>query len=62
MFIAHCRTIATIGCLAVATVGLSACNTVHGMGQDASAVGHDVSKGAAVTQQAVTKNTGLATH
>jgi hypothetical protein len=32
------------------------------MGQDASALGHDVSHGAAATQGAVTGNTGLATH
>jgi predicted small secreted protein len=62
MITATCRVLATVGLLSAATVGLSACNTVTGMGQDASAVGHDVSKGAVVTQKAVTSNTGLATH
>ncbi len=62
MFTASCRALATVGLLAVATVGLSACNTVSGMGQDASALGHDVSRGATATQSAVTGNTGLATH
>ncbi|MCQ8278237.1 entericidin [Acetobacteraceae bacterium KSS8] len=62
MFNASCRVLATVGLLAAATVGLSACNTVSGMGQDASALGHDVSRGATATQSAVTSNTGLATH
>ena len=62
MFSASCRVLATIGVLAAATVGLSACNTLNGVGQDASALGHDVSKGAGATQGAVTNNTGLATH
>lgn len=62
MFSASCRILATVGLLAAATAGLSACNTLSGMGQDASAVGHDVSKGATATQSAVTGNTGLATH
>jgi predicted small secreted protein len=62
MFSSTCRILATVGLLAGATVGLSACNTVNGMGKDAAAVGHDVSKGAGATQQAVTGNTGLATH
>ncbi len=57
-----CRLLATVGFLAVATVGLSACNTLTGLGQDTSAVGHDVSKGAAATQGAVTSSTGLASH
>lgn len=56
------RVLATVGFLMAATLGLSACNTVSGMGQDAAAVGHDVSKGAGATQGAVTSNTGLATH
>lgn len=62
MFSASCRVLATVGLLAAATVGLSACNTLNGMGADASAVGHDVSKGASATQGAVTNGTGLATH
>jgi entericidin A len=62
MFTASCRALAAVGFLAAATVGLSACNTVDGMGADASALGHDVSKGASATQGAVTSNTGLATH
>ncbi len=62
MFSASCRALATIGLLAAATVGLSGCNTLNGAGQDASALGHDVSKGASATQSAVTGNTGLANH
>lgn len=62
MISASCRALATVGFLVAATAGLSACNTVNGMGQDAAAVGHDVSKGAGATQGAVTNNTGLATH
>ena len=59
---ATCRMLLTVGLLAGATAGLSACNTLSGAGEDASALGHDVSKGATATQQAVTGNTGLATH
>ena len=62
MFHATCRMLLTVGLLAGATAGLSACNTLSGAGQDASALGHDVSRGATATQQAVTGNTGLATH
>ncbi len=57
-----CRMFLTVGLLVGATVGLSACNTLSGAGQDASALGHDVSNGATATQQAVTGNTGLANH
>ena len=57
-----CRVLATVGLLAATSVGLSACNTLNGMGADASAVGHDVSKGASATQGAVTSSTGLASH
>ncbi len=57
-----CRMLLTVGLLAGATAGLSACNTLSGAGQDASALGHDVSNGATATQQAVTGNTGLANH
>ncbi len=56
------RMVLTVGLLVGTTVGLSACNTLSGAGQDASALGHDVSKGATATQQAVTGNTGLANH
>ncbi len=62
MFSATCRMLLTAGLLAGATAGLSACNTLSGVGEDTSALGHDVSKGATATQQAVTGNTGLATH
>jgi len=34
-------------------VGLSACNTVRGAGQDVTAVGHGVSNGATKTQQGI---------
>ena len=57
-----CRMLLTVGLLTGATAGLSACNTLSGAGQDASALGHDVSSGATATQQAVTGGTGLATH
>ncbi|ACI51628.1 Entericidin EcnAB [Gluconacetobacter diazotrophicus PA1 5] len=38
--------------------GLTACNTVRGAGQDVSSVGHDVSRGANASQNAITKSTG----
>ena len=57
-----CRTLTMTGLLCAAGIALAACNTVNGAGADASALGHDVSKGAAATQKAVTGNTGLATH
>ncbi|MCQ8242106.1 entericidin [Rhizosaccharibacter radicis] len=41
--------------------GLSACNTLNGAGQDVSAVGHDVSRGAAAGTNAVA-NVGGSTH
>jgi predicted small secreted protein len=40
--------------------GLSACNTLNGAGQDVSAIGHDVSRGAAAGTNAVA-NTGAST-
>lgn len=56
------RVLSAAACAALigSALTLSACNTVHGMGQDASAVGHDVSAGARATQNAVTSNTGAA--
>jgi len=37
-------------------VGLSACNTVSGVGQDVSAVGRDVSAGARGVENAIRDN------
>ncbi len=44
--------------LLVAALGLSACNTVAGAGKDASALGHDVTRGASSTSDTITKKTG----
>ena len=44
--------------LAVATLGLSACNTISGAGKDASALGHDVSRGSDATSNAISDKTG----
>ena len=62
MFHATCRMLLAAGLLAGTAAGLSACNTLSGAGEDASALGHDVSNGATATQHAVTGNTGLANH
>ncbi|MFW7268619.1 entericidin A/B family lipoprotein [Gluconacetobacter sp. Hr-1-5] len=40
------------------SAGLSACNTVRGAGQDVSSVGHNVSRGASASQNAITRSTG----
>ncbi len=48
--------------LSGAAVSLSACNTVHGAGQDVSAVGHNVSRGANATQDAIQRHTDASTH
>jgi len=55
-----CRTLATVALLAAATAGLSACNTLNGVGKDASAAGHDLSNGVSAGQHAVNNRTGLA--
>jgi predicted small secreted protein len=39
--------------LALAAVGLAACNTVAGVGEDLSAAGHAVSKGADKVRQGI---------
>lgn len=44
-----------------AAIGLSACNTVSGAGQDVSAIGHNVTHGADATQGSIQRNTGAAT-
>ncbi|MBE7210537.1 MAG: entericidin [Gluconacetobacter diazotrophicus] len=62
MSLKSCRIVATLGLLAGASLGLAACNTVAGIGQDTSALGKDVTGGAGATQHAVTGSTGLATH
>jgi hypothetical protein len=41
---------------------IATCRVLATVGLLSAAVGHDVSKGAVVTQKAVTGNTGLATH
>lgn len=50
--------LAKVGVLAAALLTLAACNTVHGAGKDVSALGHDVSRGAAATQHSINKSTG----
>ncbi len=44
--------------LSVATLGLSACNTISGAGKDVSAVGHDVSRSSDATSDAISDKTG----
>ncbi len=44
--------------LGMATLGLSACNTISGAGKDVSAVGHDVSRGSDATSDAISDKTG----
>jgi predicted small secreted protein len=39
--------------LALAVTGLSACNTVKGVGQDVSATGHDLSKAASTVERKI---------
>lgn len=41
---------------AVALTGLTACNTVSGVGQDVSAVGRDISAGAESVERSVRDN------
>lgn len=43
--------------LSGAALSLSACNTVRGAGQDVSSVGHDVSRGATASQNAIDSHT-----
>ncbi len=50
--------LSAVALLAVATLGLSACNTISGAGKDASAVGHDVSRGADATSNSISDKTG----
>ncbi|GBQ63955.1 hypothetical protein AA103196_0741 [Ameyamaea chiangmaiensis NBRC 103196] len=49
---------AALALLLLAGASLSACNTVHGAGQDVSAVGHNVSRGANATQNGLVNATG----
>jgi len=44
------RVFAVLALSSGCSVGLSACNTVRGAGQDVSSIGHDVSHGANYTQ------------
>ncbi len=46
--------------LGVATLGLSACNTVSGAGKDLSAAGHDVTGTSNATQSKIHEKTGAA--
>ena len=48
----------TMAALLAAGLGLSACNTVAGAGKDASAVGHDVSRGANASGNYINDKTG----
>lgn len=52
----------SLALLSGAGVSLSACNTVHGAGQDVSSIGHNVSRGANATQDAIQRNTNASTH
>ncbi len=49
-----------VAALVVATLGLSACNTVTGAGKDLSAAGHDVSGGSTAAQDKIHDKTGAA--
>ena len=51
-------TLLAVAVLGVATLGLSACNTMSGAGKDVSAVGHDVTRGANAAGNSIDKNTG----
>ena len=46
--------------LAVATLGLSACNTMSGAGKDLSAAGHDMTHVSGSTQDKIVDKTGAA--
>jgi len=52
------RLLVFTGLLGSAAVGLSACNTARGMGQDVSSVGHDTSRAANSAQQGIARSTG----
>lgn len=56
------RVALSLALLSGAAVSLSACNTVHGAGQDVSSIGHNVSRGANATQDAIQRNTNASTH
>jgi len=43
----------SITLIAIATLCLSACNTIKGAGEDVSAAGHDVSKAANAVQNKI---------
>lgn len=47
----------SLALLSGAGVTLSACNTVRGAGQDVSSIGHNVSRGANASQDAIQRNT-----
>ena len=49
-----------VAALAIATFGLSACNTVTGAGKDLSAVGHNVAGASNATQDKIHDKTGAA--
>lgn len=53
-------TVFTVLALGVATLGLSACNTVSGAGKDLSAAGHDMTGGSTATQNKIVDKTGAA--
>ena len=52
----------TMAALAVASFGLSACNTVAGAGKDTSAIGHDVSRASNSAGNAIDRNTGASSN
>ena len=47
-----------VAVLGVSMLGLSACNTVSGVGKDASALGHDVTRGSDATGDKIHDSTG----
>lgn len=51
-------TLTAVAVLGVAMLGLSACNTVAGAGKDASALGHDVTRGSNATSNKIHDTTG----
>jgi len=53
-------TVFTVLALGVATLGLSACNTMSGAGKDLSAAGHDVTGGSNAAQNKIVDKTGAA--
>lgn len=56
------KAVAGFGLIALSALLLAGCNTVAGAGKDISSAGHDVTGGAAATQQSIHRSTGAATN